>query len=289
MISWGNPTQLQGWDSGSAWDPPLQLPQLKNLQVTRLDGLPDTCGDPPPLDWKDWPKQKRYDATNLLTDDDLGPILQSGKAGTLTTGQTLPHGIWVPSGPDGTFNFQPPPYTIPEDYPNQIPTPTPSGLPEPTPSPSPTDCSGPPTASGGDPSPAPLAVGGSGEVTAENLDEIGKIVKSHDNLQCVDCANEIESYLKQQNILGRRIKLDVPEPKKDNGYFIFDDSVNLPNNTAISDNGHHEGIAIMVNGEEKVFDNHHPDGVPTQQWKDNLVFHSKLFGGKDFVESGYSF
>ena len=289
MISWGNPTQVQGWVSGGGWNPPLQPPQLKNLQVTRLDGQPDTCGDPPAKAWKDWPVEKRYAAANLLTDDDLNPILQSGKAGTLTAGQILPHGIWVPSEPNGPFTFQPPPYTIPEDYPNQIPIPTLSGLPSPTPSPSPTDGSGPPTASGGDSGPSPSPSQGSGEVTPEVLEKIANTVNSHKNYRCVECAAELESYLRQQNIAGRRIKLDIPQPIKENGDLIYDDSLDLPDNEAISLNGHHEGIAIIVNGEEMVFDNHHPNGVPTQEWENNLVFRGKLYRGVNFQESGYYF
>jgi hypothetical protein len=60
-----------------------------------------------------------------------------------------------------------------------------------------------------------------------------------------------------QGIHGKRIKLY-------NGYGrgrnsgIYDDSV--PGD-AISENGRHEGIAMVINSIETIFDNHHPDGL----------------------------
>ena len=92
--------------------------------------------------------------------------------------------------------------------------------------------------------------------------------------------------MKEQNIHGRRIKLDTPRQTGADDY-ILDDS--LPGSEAIATNGHHEGIAIRINGEEKVFDNHHPDGVTTEQWKENLVFDSKIRFGASFRETGYLF
>lgn len=41
--------------------------------------------------------------------------------------------------------------------------------------------------------------------------------------------------------------------------YIYDDSV--PGD-AISMNGRHEGISILINEIEMVFDNHHPNGIP---------------------------
>ncbi|MCC5638052.1 hypothetical protein LC593_19880 [Nostoc sp. CHAB 5844] len=130
----------------------------------------------------------------------------------------------------------------------------------------------------------------SGEVTPEVLQDISDIVSNHPNYKCVECAAEIEAYLREKGIHGERIKLDaVKQVKEDNN--IYDDS--HPPKAApdyiISDNGHHEGIAIKINGEEKVFDNLRPDGVQRQQWMNNLTYHSKIFGGPDFRKSGYLF
>ena len=51
---------------------------------------------------------------------------------------------------------------------------------------------------------------------------------------------------------------------------------------AISENGRHEGIAIVINASEIVFDNHHPNGIPRDEWLLNLQFHDKIFKGKQF-------
>ena len=59
---------------------------------------------------------------------------------------------------------------------------------------------------------------------------------------------------------------------------------------AISENGHHERVAVIISGQEKVFDNNHPNGLPTQQWKENLYFAGRnVSKGVDFKETGYCF
>ncbi len=118
----------------------------------------------------------------------------------------------------------------------------------------------------------------SGAVTPEVLQDISNIVSNHPNYKCVECAAEIEAYLREQGIHGERIKLDtVKQVDQDN--FIYDDS--QPPKAApdyiILDNGHHEGIAIRINGEEKVFDNLHPDGVQRQQWMNNLTYSTCVY------------
>lgn len=96
--------------------------------------------------------------------------------------------------------------------------------------------------------------------------EIGKIIRTkyNENLQCVPCANAIKKYLRNLRIPGRRIKLDTPKLVESFDDFIMDNS--LPGDEAISNNGHHEGIGIAIDTEEIVFDNHHPEGVPIEQW-----------------------
>lgn len=128
------------------------------------------------------------------------------------------------------------------------------------------------------------------EVTPEVLQEIQDIINSYkpnENFKCVECASEIETYLRAQGIHGRRIKLDTPR-QTDYDDVIYDDSLPFGSD-AIADTGHHEGIAIRINGEEKVFDNHHPNGVTTEQWLNNLVFDSKVRFGAKFIETGYLF
>ncbi len=195
-------------------------------------------------------------------------------------------------------------YTIPDGYPNSVPSPSPSPSlnPSPTPSPSPSSA---PTASGDSHSPLPspdpepdnpnvpfasISPDHSGEVTPEVLQEIHDIISKHKNYECVECAAEIEAYLRKQGIHGEGIKLDTVKQRKQDDY-IYDDSQPLKaaSDYIVSENGHHEGIAIKINGEEKVFDNLHPDGVPTQQWMNNLTYFGKEYPGDDFRKSGYLF
>jgi Papain fold toxin 2 len=65
-------------------------------------------------------------------------------------------------------------------------------------------------------------VGESQEVTPEILQGIHDVVSRYQNFECVECADEIEEYLKQQNIHGRRIKLDTTRQVRDDNY-IYDD------------------------------------------------------------------
>ncbi|MEH2409459.1 MAG: papain fold toxin domain-containing protein [Nostoc sp.] len=123
------------------------------------------------------------------------------------------------------------------------------------------------------------------------LQDIRDIVSNHPNERCVECAAEIEAYLREKGIRGERLILDAVKIVKEDSN-IYDDS-HPPkaeeDGYIISTNGHHEGIVIKINGEEKVFDNHRPDGLERQQWMNNLTYHSKVFGQSDFRKSGYLF
>ena len=81
-----------------------------------------------------------------------------------------------------------------------------------------------------------------------------------------------------QYIRGKRIKLYTGDAASWDSR-IYDDSV--PGD-AISVNGRHEGIAIVINGIETVFDNHHPEGIPKNEWISNLQFHSKILFFQQF-------
>ncbi len=84
--------------------------------------------------------------------------------------------------------------------------------------------------------------------------------------------------MESQKIPGKHIKLYTGSQRgKDSG--IWDDSVEM----TISENGRHEGIAIEMGGVEMVFDNHHPNGVPKEEWLKNLVFDEKIAGRAEFI------
>jgi hypothetical protein len=88
----------------------------------------------------------------------------------------------------------------------------------------------------------------------------------------------MKKYLKSQKIPGKHIKLYTGS-QLDRNAGIWDDSVGL----RISENGRHEGIAIDMGGVEMVFDNHHPNGVPKEEWLKSLVFDAKIFEGREFI------
>jgi hypothetical protein len=117
------------------------------------------------------------------------------------------------------------------------------------------------------------------EISAKQILQIKAIVDRYENLQCVECAIKIRDYLISQGIHGKRIKLYTGYGRGRNSG-IYDDSV--PGD-AISENGRHEGIAIVINSRETIFDNHHPDGLTRDQWMANLLFHGKIFNGLQFI------
>jgi len=84
--------------------------------------------------------------------------------------------------------------------------------------------------------------------------------------------------LLSQDIRGKRIKLYTSSGTNRNR-FIYDDSVPRE---AISENGRYEGIAIVINATEIVFDNHHPDGIPRDEWIANLQFFGKIHNQQQF-------
>ncbi|WP_353933243.1 papain fold toxin domain-containing protein [Okeanomitos corallinicola TIOX110] len=102
-------------------------------------------------------------------------------------------------------------------------------------------------------------------------------MSNYDNFQCVESAIAIQEYLIRQGIKGKRIKIYTGTAMGWDAN-IYDDLLGY----AISVNGRHEGIAIIINGIEIVYDNLHPEGLTKEQWLNNLQFDSKLYLGKEF-------
>lgn len=269
--------------------------EIRNVTITRADNKPEP-GVKPFIPWKDWPQEKRSIAVATLKEPDWQEFIKSmPSGGRLIPGDQLKAPAIVLPGlatdnPDTPQDERltkkiPGLWTVPSPYPDLNPTPSPSFSPSPTPPP-PTNSADPPPNAPPPDEPSNPPDSKPGEVTSEILQEIHDTASSYNNLECVEFANEVEAYLREQGISGRRLKLDTTKQVSQDDY-IIDDS--FSESEAISTNGHHEGIAITINGEEKVFDNNHGDGVPTEQWKNNLTFHSKEFFGAQFRESGYSF
>jgi Papain fold toxin 2 len=81
-----------------------------------------------------------------------------------------------------------------------------------------------------------------------------------------------------QGIQGKRIQLYTGDSVGRYSY-IYDDSVG---GDAISSNGYHVGIAVAIQNQETIFDNHHPDGIDRERWLANLVFPSRLYFNRPF-------
>jgi hypothetical protein len=117
------------------------------------------------------------------------------------------------------------------------------------------------------------------EIRADQLRQLREIASSFDNFYCVECAQALKDYLINQKIPGKRIKLYTGAGEDDRNNFIYDDNIPVE---VISENGRHEGITIVINGEEMVFDNHHHDGLSRDVWMANLQFFGKIHLRQEF-------
>lgn len=115
-------------------------------------------------------------------------------------------------------------------------------------------------------------------IRVEQVMVVRAIASTYENLKCVECAQAIQDYLISQGIRGKRIKLYTGDSTRWDSR-IYDDIVP---GEAISVNGRHQGIAIVINRIETVFDNHHPNGIPRNEWMANLQFHSKILFENQF-------
>ena len=114
-------------------------------------------------------------------------------------------------------------------------------------------------------------------ISSEQIRQIKAIIDDYENFQCVETAQAIQEYLVSQNIEGKRLKIYTGTAMGWDAN-IYDDLLGY----AISVNGRHEGVSIIVNGLEIVYDNLRPNGLPRGQWLDNLKFDGKLYLGRQF-------
>ena len=115
-------------------------------------------------------------------------------------------------------------------------------------------------------------------ISIEQIYKLKEIIAKYKNLECVECAQAIQDYLVSQRISGKRLKLYTGSGIGRDSY-IYDESVSRD---AISIKGRHQGIIIIIDGVEMIFDNHHPDGITRNQWLANLLFYNKLYNGQQF-------
>ncbi|NES00903.1 MAG: hypothetical protein F6J86_45255 [Symploca sp. SIO1B1] len=101
---------------------------------------------------------------------------------------------------------------------------------------------------------------------ADICQEITKIASCYGVFQCVDCSKAIKEFLIARNLRGKQIKLNLG--RQDLPWSVIYD---LRREQQISTNGYHEGIAIVIEDQEIVFDNIEHNGIPKQQWLQNLT------------------
>lgn len=100
---------------------------------------------------------------------------------------------------------------------------------------------------------------------AEIRQQITKIASRYKIFKCVECAAAIKKFLIKQGIHGTHIKVDTGSS---DGYMGI--IYHLVVQEQIALNGHHEGIVVVIDGQELVFDNIDHEGVPKEVWLQNL-------------------
>lgn len=106
--------------------------------------------------------------------------------------------------------------------------------------------------------------------------EVIKIASSFGIFDCIPCARAIKYFLIEAKIRAKQIEIDTGSQDPIYGR-IYDDSID----ELIATTGHHEGIAIEIDGIEIVFDNIHHQGIPRSVWLENL-YSPILDEGRDF-------
>jgi Papain fold toxin 2 len=86
---------------------------------------------------------------------------------------------------------------------------------------------------------------------------------------CFDCAAAIRSFLVAHAIAGQQLFLSTGNTQKPFCNIYCD---RLQQN--ISVNGRHTAIAVLINEQELIFDNIHPQGISRVQWIES--FHSPI-------------
>ena len=98
-------------------------------------------------------------------------------------------------------------------------------------------------------------------------DELTKIAEKYDDFQCVQCADEMKSFLDAKGVKYKQVELQYGALK--NGKIVYSDSLGR----AISYNGYHTGI--LYKG--KVYDNLFKTGIKLNEWLNDLMgFGSKM-------------
>ncbi len=104
--------------------------------------------------------------------------------------------------------------------------------------------------------------------------EITRIASQFSLFQSILCAEAIQLFLMTRGIPARYIRLFTGSTE-DPFCNIYHEA--LQRN--ISTNGYHEAIALVIAGQELIFDNIHPEGISRVDWMKNLYCPAQDFGG----------
>ena len=109
------------------------------------------------------------------------------------------------------------------------------------------------------------------------IQRIIKIASGFGIFDCMPCAISIKAFLVKQGIHGKQIQIDTGSQDPIYGR-IYDDSID----ELIATTGHHQGIAVMIEESEIMFDNIHPQGIQRSVWMQN--FYSPILeNGQNFI------
>jgi hypothetical protein len=109
---------------------------------------------------------------------------------------------------------------------------------------------------------------------SELRQQLAEIANRFHLFECVDCAISIQQFLTTQNISGKRIILSTGSTKEPFCNIYHD---RLQQN--ISQNGQHEAIVVIINKQELIFDNIHPEGISRVDWISSLYSPIQDIGG----------
>jgi phosphopantetheinyl transferase len=112
--------------------------------------------------------------------------------------------------------------------------------------------------------------------SSELRQQIERIARGFELFECVQCAQAIRQFLREKGITGKQIQLSTGSGRKPYCNIYHED---LKEN--ISQNGRHAAIAVVIDGEEVIFDNIHPQGISRRAWLSKLYSPIKDLG-RDF-------
>ena len=95
--------------------------------------------------------------------------------------------------------------------------------------------------------------------------EITAIAEGFPIFSCFDCSDAIRRFLIQCQISGEQLFLSTGSTQKPFCNIYCD---RLQQNILI--NWRHTAIAVVISGEELIFDNIHPEGISRVKWADSF-------------------